>query len=193
MTDIHSKSHPIAIGIEDLGVLERLKHITTFILDVDGVLTNGTVIATENGELLRSFNIKDGYALQAAAKKGYHICIISGGKGIAMSKRFENLGIADVFLGVDNKVEIFNNYIQQKGIKPHQVLYMGDDIPDAAVMKLVGIASCPNDAVEEIKAISHYISSKKGGETAVRDVIEKVLKAQQQWYGNTPSAAEASK
>lgn len=174
-------------------MLENLKNITTFIFDVDGVLTNGTVIATESGELLRTFNIKDGYALQLAAKKGYNICIISGGKGIAMNKRFESLGIADVFLGVHNKIEVFNNYTQQKGISPNQVLYMGDDIPDITVMELVGIATCPNDAVEEIKTISHYISPKKGGEAAVRDVIEKVLKVQHNWHGSTPSAAEASK
>lgn len=174
-------------------MLQNLKNITTFIFDVDGVLTNGTVIATESGELLRSFNIKDGYALQLAAKKGYHVCIISGGKGVAMSKRFEGLSVADVFLGVHNKVEVFNNYLQQKGISPNQVLYMGDDIPDAEVMKLVGIATCPADAVEEIKAIAHYISPKNGGEAAARDVIEKVLKVQYNWNGDIPSAAEASK
>lgn len=173
--------------------LEKLAHITTFIFDIDGVFTNGSVMATESGELLRSFNIKDGYALQLAAKKGYHICIISGGKGVAMQKRFEGLRVADVFLGVDNKVEVFQQYIQPKNINPKQVLYMGDDIPDRDVMKLVGIASCPADAVEEIKAISHYISPKKGGETAVRDVIEKVLKAQQKWHDHNPSAADASK
>ncbi|RZK66907.1 MAG: HAD-IIIA family hydrolase [Pedobacter sp.] len=174
-------------------MLQNLKNITTFIFDVDGVLTNGTVIATESGELLRSFNIKDGYALQLAAKKGYHVCIISGGKGLAMSKRFEGLSVADVFLGVHDKVEVFNNYIQQKGISPNQVLYMGDDIPDAEVMKLVGIATCPADAVEEIKAISQYISPKNGGEAAARDVIEKVLKVQRKWFDLNPDAAESSK
>ena len=174
-------------------MLENLKNISTFIFDVDGVLTNGTVIATENGELLRSFNIKDGYALQLAAKKGYHICIISGGKGLAMNMRFESLGVADVFLGVNDKIQVFNNYLQQKGVSPNQVLYMGDDIPDLEVMKLVGIATCPSDAVEEIKAVSHYIPPQKGGEAAVRDVIEKVLKVQHNWHGSTPSAAEASR
>lgn len=174
-------------------MLENLKNITTFIFDVDGVLTNGTAIASESGELLRSFNIKDGYALQVAAKHGYQICIISGGKGVALAKRFEGLGIADVFLGVEDKIEVFNNYISQKGILPHQILYMGDDLPDLEVMKLVGIATCPADAVAEIKAVSQYISPKNGGETAVRDVIEKVLKVQQKWHTINPTAAEASK
>ncbi|MDQ8003263.1 MAG: HAD hydrolase family protein [Pedobacter sp.] len=179
--------------VRDLGFLERLRIITTFVFDIDGVLTDGTVLAAESGELLRSFNTKDGYALQLAAKKGYNICIISGGKGAAINKRFESLGVADVFLGVDEKIIVFNNYIHQKGIDPQQILYMGDDIPDAEVMKLVGIATCPADAVEEIKAISHYISPKFGGKAAARDVIEKVLKVQHNWYGNIPSAAEASK
>lgn len=174
-------------------MLQNLKNITTFIFDVDGVLTDGTVTATESGELLRSFNIKDGYALQLAAKKGYHICIISGGKGVALNKRFEGLGIADVFLAVNDKTEVFKNYINQKGISPNQVLYLGDDLPDLTVMNLVGIAACPADAVEEIKAISHYISPKNGGEGAARDVIEKVLKVQHNWSNSVLSAAEASK
>lgn len=173
--------------------LENLKNITTFVFDVDGVLTDGTVIATESGELLRSFNIKDGYALQLAAKKGYKICIISGGKGLAMQQRFEGLGVAEVFLGVGDKVEVFQNYLKQHCIKPEQVLYMGDDMPDHEVMQLVGIATCPIDAVDEIKQISHYISPKKGGEAAVRDVIEKVLKVQHNWHGPKPSAADSSK
>ncbi|KQC02262.1 HAD family hydrolase [Pedobacter sp. Hv1] len=173
--------------------LQNLKNITTFIFDVDGVLTNGTVIASESGELLRTFNIKDGYALQLAAKKGYKICIISGGKGIAMNKRFDGLGVADVYLGVANKVEVFENYLAQNNIQPDQVLYMGDDMPDYHVMQLVGIATCPIDAIDEIKQISHYISPKKGGETAVRDVIEKVLKVQLNWFDPNPSAADSSK
>lgn len=173
--------------------LQDLKNITTFIFDVDGVLTNGTVIASESGELLRSFNIKDGYALQLAAKKGYKICIISGGKGQAMNKRFEGLGVADVFLGVSNKVEIFENYLKQHHIEPNEVLYMGDDMPDYAVMQLVGIATCPLDAIDEIKQISHYISPRNGGDAAVRDVIEKVLKVQLNWFDPNPSAVDSSK
>lgn len=173
--------------------LQKLKDITTFIFDVDGVMTDGTVQATESGELLRTFNIKDGYALQLAKKKGYHICIISGGKGLSMQTRFTNLGIADVYLGVADKVEVFENYLKQNQIEKHQVLYMGDDLPDFEVMQLVGIPTCPADAVEEIKKISSYISPFNSGKTAVRDVIEKVLKVQQNWYGQTVSAEEASK
>jgi len=177
----------------DLGVLEKLKNITTFIFDVDGVLTDGTVIASESGDLLRSFNIKDGYALQLALKKDYKICIISGSGGKATEKRFENLGLPDVFLRVSNKVEVFEQYLADHEIDPAQVLYMGDDMPDYYVMQLVGIATCPLDAVDEIKQIAHYISPKKGGKTCVRDVIEKVLKVQQKWFDPNPSAVDSSK
>lgn len=173
--------------------LEKLKDITTFIFDIDGVLTDGTAIASESGELLRTFNIKDGYALQLAKKKGYHICIISGSVGQATQKRFQNLGMPDVYLGVNDKVEVYQQYLSENNISPSQVLYMGDDMPDYYVMQLVGIATCPADAVEEIKQISHYISPRKGGDSAVRDVIEKVLKVQQNWFDLNPSAVDASK
>jgi 3-deoxy-D-manno-octulosonate 8-phosphate phosphatase (KDO 8-P phosphatase) len=174
-------------------MLDKLKNITTFIFDVDGVLTDGTAIASESGELLRSFNIKDGYALQLAKKKGYHICVISGSTGQATQKRFENLGMPNVYLGVSDKVEVFDRFLAEKNISAEQVLYMGDDMPDYYVMQLVGIATCPIDAIEEIKQISHYISPKKGGDSAVRDVIEKVLKVQKNWFDLNPSAVDSSK
>lgn len=171
----------------DLGV------ISTFIFDVDGVLTDGTVQVTDNGQSLRTFNIKDGYAMQLAVKRGYNVCIISGGDGIGMGKRFLNLGIADVFLAAGDKVDIFNNYLKAKKITAAEVLYMGDDIPDLKVMKLVGLPTCPADAVEEIKAISKFISPYNGGKTAVRDIIEKVLKIQGKWFDENPIAADSGK
>ncbi len=177
----------------DLSVLEKLKDITTFIFDVDGVLTDGTVIASESGDLLRSFNIKDGYVLQLALKKGFNICIISGSGGKATEKRFENLGLPNVFLKVSDKVAVFNEYLTANNISAKEVLYMGDDMPDYKVMQLVGIATCPCDAIDEIKQISHYISPKKGGDACVRDVIEKVLKIQQKWFDPNPSAVDSSK
>jgi len=174
-------------------LLEKLKEVTTFIFDVDGVLTTGDVLAAESGELLRTFNIKDGYALQLAVKKGYHVCIISGGKGQAMEKRFDELGIPDVYLGVHDKVEVFQNYLEIYGLDADEVLYMGDDIPDLKVMRLVGVATCPADAAEDIKAICKYVSPFNGGKTAARDVIEKVLRIQGKWNDANPSAADSSK
>lgn len=173
--------------------LEKLTDIAAFVFDVDGVLTNGTVLATNNGDLLRSFSIKDGYALQLAAKKGYKICVISGGRGLAMQKRFENLGVADVFFGVVDKAPVLQSFMVQNSLSPSQVLYMGDDIPDYEVMCRAGIAACPADAVGEIKQICHYVSPFGGGNGAARDVIEKVLKSQKNWFDPHPDAAQASK
>jgi 3-deoxy-D-manno-octulosonate 8-phosphate phosphatase (KDO 8-P phosphatase) len=173
-------------------LLQKLKDITTLIFDVDGVLTTGDIIASNTGEFLRTFNIKDGYALQLAVKKGYHVCIISGGSGQAMQLRFEGLGIKNIYLGVTDKVVVFQQILAQYHLQASEVLYMGDDIPDYNIMKLVGLPTCPADAVEEIKALSTYISPFPGGKTAVRDVIEKVLKIQGKWFDPNPSAADSS-
>jgi 3-deoxy-D-manno-octulosonate 8-phosphate phosphatase (KDO 8-P phosphatase) len=173
-------------------LLQKLRDITTLIFDVDGVLTTGDILASNTGEFLRTFNIKDGYALQLAVKKGYHVCIISGGSGQAMQLRFEGLGIKNIYLGVSDKVAVFQQILSQYQLQPSAVLYMGDDIPDHNIMKLVGLPTCPADAVEEIKALSTYISPFPGGKTAVRDVIEKVLKVQGKWFDPNPSAADSS-
>ncbi len=162
--------------------LEKLKHIKAFILDVDGVLTNGMVHVTETGEQLRQFNIKDGYAMQLAIKRGYSILVLSGARSKGVELRLKGLGIENVFLNLDSKTEAYNDFLSSSGLSPVQTLYMGDDMPDLAVMKLAGLAVCPSDAVEEIKSVCHYISPKKGGEGCVRDIIEKVLKIQNAWY-----------
>lgn len=163
---------------------EYLKHINTFIFDIDGVLTDGTVIVTTSGDMLRNMNIKDGYALKTAIDQGFNICIISGGSNEGVRIRLNGLGIKDVFLGAQNKIEQLNSYLKDKGVDLKNVLYMGDDIPDFPVMKLVGLPTCPQDAVPEIKGISKYISHKNGGKGAVRDVIEQVLKVQDKWMNN---------
>lgn len=170
--------------MEEKSYKEYLTHITTFVLDVDGVLTDGTILLTTNGEMLRSMNIKDGFAMKTAIDAGFKLCIISGGSNEGVRQRLNALGITDVFLGVHNKIETLNLYMEQNNIKPENVLYMGDDIPDYPVMKLVGLPTCPQDAVPEIKAISKYISHKNGGRGCVRDVIEQVLKVQGKWNGN---------
>ena len=162
---------------------EIMPQITTFIFDIDGVLTNGVVTIFPDGEMVRNMNIKDGYALKTAVKSGYNVCIISGGTNEAVRKRFEVLGITNVYLGAHNKIDQFNEYINLNNIKPEHILYMGDDIPDYPVMAEVGLPCCPKDAVPEIKNISAYISHKKGGAGCVRDVIEQVLKVQGKWDG----------
>jgi len=163
---------------------ELMNDITTFIFDVDGVLTDGSVFVNNDGEMLRTMNIRDGYALKAAVESGYNVCIISGGSNEGVRVRLRNLGIKDIYLGTPDKVETFDQYIDINQIQPEQVLYMGDDIPDYHVMQIVGLASCPQDAAPEIKEISKYISHKNGGKGAVRDVIEQVMKVQGKWMAN---------
>ncbi|MCF8452764.1 MAG: HAD-IIIA family hydrolase [Pedobacter sp.] len=173
--------------------LEKLKHIKAFILDVDGVMTNGMLLVTESGEFLRQFNIKDGYALQLAVKRGFKIAVVSGARSKGVEHRLRGLGITDIFLGLDSKTAAFNEFMEKNGLLPEQVLFMGDDIPDLELMKMAGLAVCPADAVEEIKAAAHYISPKNGGDSCVRDIIEKVLKIQNLWISADPSSADGSK
>lgn len=158
-----------------------MQHVDTFIFDYDGVMTDGKVILMEEGQPLRMAHVKDGYVLQLIVKLGYNVVIISGGFSRSMENRFESLGIKDVYLGVKNKHEVLNEYLLNKQIDPQHVVYMGDDIPDFKVMKMVGIPVCPADAAEEIKNISIYISDRNGGEGCVRDIIEQVLKVQGRW------------
>ena len=170
--------------MEEKSYKEYLEHITTFIFDVDGVLTDGSVIVTTNGDMLRSMSVKDGYAIKMAVTKGYNIAIISGGTNEGVRLRLEGLGVTDIYLGAHNKIEQLNEYFNKKGIKRENVLFMGDDVPDYPAMKTIGLPCCPQDAVPEIKAISKYVSHKKGGKGAARDVIEQVLKVQGKWNGN---------
>jgi 3-deoxy-D-manno-octulosonate 8-phosphate phosphatase (KDO 8-P phosphatase) len=160
---------------------EIMNDITTFVFDVDGVLTDGSVFVNTTGEMLRTMNIRDGYALKAAVDNGYNVCIISGGSNEGVRVRLRNLGITDIHLGTPDKVATFDEYTDVYSILPEQVLYMGDDIPDYHVMQLVGLPTCPQDACPEIKGISKYISHKNGGQGAVRDVIEQVMKVQGKW------------
>ena len=170
---------------------EYLQHITTFVFDVDGVLTDGTVIVETNGALLRRMNIKDGYALKTAVEKGFRICIISGGTNEGVRKRLEGLGITEIHLGAHHKTDFLEAFFEEHQIKAENVLYMGDDVPDFEVMQMVGLPCCPQDAVPEIKQISKYVSHKKGGKGCVRDVIEQVLKVQGKWFtGGKTSAKE---
>jgi 3-deoxy-D-manno-octulosonate 8-phosphate phosphatase (KDO 8-P phosphatase) len=164
--------------------LNKLKDISTFIFDVDGVLTDGSVYVTETGQQFRQFNIKDGYALQLAVKVGYNVCAISGSRSKIAIYRLNSLGIKDVYVGAHLKTESFKSYLEAKHVGPASVLYMGDDITDLSAMKLAGLPVCPAYAAEEIKAISQYISPCPGGKGAARDVIEKVLKVQGKWMSD---------
>lgn len=159
----------------------NLHAINTFVLDYDGVLTDGKVILTSEGEALRTANVKDGYAMQLAVKKGYNLIIISGGYSKSTLLRLKNLGISEIHLGVEHKLETYHEMMEKYQLNVEQVLYMGDDIPDIKPMSEAGIACCPADAAEEVKKISHYISHKEGGTGCVRDVIEQVMKVHDNW------------
>ena len=160
---------------------EKLKDITTFIFDYDGVMTTGEVLVDGNGIPLRSSDVKDGYALQLAVRLGYNVAVITGGYSVSIEKRMAMLGVKDVFVRSANKVEVLEKYMKTNDLKPEQIVYMGDDLPDYPVMKIIGLPVCPADASPEIKDISLYISNRNGGRGAVRDIIEQVLKAQDKW------------
>jgi 3-deoxy-D-manno-octulosonate 8-phosphate phosphatase (KDO 8-P phosphatase) len=160
---------------------EKLQNITTFIFDYDGVLTDGTVYPTADGDMMRAGNVRDGYALQLAVKKEYRIAIISGGKSVSMEQRMKALKIEDVFLGVRNKMEVYMEFKEKYGLVDEEILYMGDDIPDYEILKSVGVSCCPSDAAEEILEIVDYVSHKPGGKGAVREVLRQVMKLHGKW------------
>jgi 3-deoxy-D-manno-octulosonate 8-phosphate phosphatase (KDO 8-P phosphatase) len=162
-------------------VLEYFSKIETFVFDVDGVLTDGSLLVMPDGEMVRRMNIKDGYALQLAVKHGYKVCIISGGKSHPVKERLEKLGVQDVFMGVTDKKKTLLQYLASAGGKPETTLFMGDDIPDLEAMSACLLPCCPFDACQEVKSISKYISPIAGGFGAGRDVIEKVMKLQDKW------------
>jgi len=160
---------------------KKLNHITTFILDIDGVLTDGRVYITEQGDLMRSMHTKDGFAIKTAIKKGYRVAIISGAKDENVIRRLKYLSIKDIFIKVDNKLPVYEQYLQKYQLDEKEVMYMGDDIPDIPLLRRVGLSACPRDAVQEVLDTVDYISHKNGGKTCVRDVIEQVLRVQGKW------------
>ena len=175
---------------EVMNPLALFQTIKTFVFDVDGVLTDGSLILAESGEMLRSMNIKDGFAMQWAVKKGYNVWVISGARSEAVRARLQRLGVHEVHIGIESKAELLHEIIARTGSVLEQCLYMGDDIPDYEPMQLCGLPCCPADAVPEIKKVSKYISPISGGHGCVRDVIEKVLWLREDWaLQDAPGAA----
>jgi len=160
----------------------RLHLINTFILDVDGVLTNGKVLLESSGEMTRTMSTRDGFIIQHALKRGYNVCVITLGNSEMVRNRMNYLGVKDVFMTVENKLEVLNQYCSEKGINHENVLYVGDDIPDMECIKKSGIGTCPNDAVQEIRGIADYISHINGGDGCVREIMEQVLKSRNDWF-----------
>ena len=164
-----------------MNIHERFKKITTFIFDMDGVLTDGSVLVLENGLQARRMSIKDGFALQLAVKSGYKVLAVSGSSPSPVVDRLIKLGVTDIYMAVLDKKSFITAYIEKNKLKKEEVLYMGDDLPDLPAMSIVGLASCPADAADEIKQAANYISPINGGYGCVRDVIEKVLKPNGHW------------
>ncbi len=162
-----------------------LTKIRALVFDIDGVLSAETISLHPDGEPMRTINIKDGYALQLAVKCGLHVCIITGCDIQAVRKRYEGLGVHDIYLGAAIKTVQLHNFMEKYGLHPEEVLYMGDDIPDYEVMTSCGCPCCPADAAPEIKKISIYISNRQGGYGCGRDVVEQVLRAQGHWMSSS--------
>lgn len=162
----------------------RLNKVKAFAFDVDGVFTNGQVYLFPGEEFVRAVNIKDGYAVQHCIKMGYPIAIISGGRSDEVAKRFQKLGVSDIYMGSSNKIDHYEDFRKKYGFEHEELLYMGDDIPDYEIMQKVGLPTCPADAATEIKEISLYVSDRGGGHGCVRDVIEQVLRLHDKWWGD---------
>lgn len=160
-----------------------LTKIKAFVFDVDGVLSRDVVPLHPNGDPMRTVNIKDGYALQLAVKKGYEVAIITGGYTEAVEIRFSRLGIKHIYMRSAVKINDFKDFMEKTGIRPEEIIYAGDDIPDFEVMRSVGLPVAPADAAPEIKNIAKYISSNRGGEGVARDIIEQTMRAQGTWFG----------
>jgi len=158
-----------------------LTTIKAVIFDVDGVLSANMIPLHISGEPMRTANLKDGYAMMLAVKKGLTLGIITGGRTDAVRKRFEVLGVSHIYMGSGIKKNDFDDFLEKTGLEPREIAYMGDDIPDYEVMLQVGLPACPADAAPEIRAISKYISHQRGGEGCGRDLLEQILKAQGLW------------
>lgn len=160
---------------------EDIARTEAFVFDVDGVFTDGTIVPLADGDFLRSYNAKDGYAVSYAIKQGYKIFIITGGRGEIMQKRFSYLGVTELHTNVADKKSVLLEIIDRHGLNAENVIFMGDDIPDVECMQAVGIPVCPSDASSEATEASRYVSEFGGGKGCVRDIIEQVLRSQNKW------------
>ena len=160
---------------------EDIARVEAIVLDVDGVMTDGGIIPTPDGDFIRRYNAKDGYAIASAIREGIKVCIISGGRGRMLENRLQILGVTRYYLNCMDKVATIREFATDYGIDLENVVYMGDDIPDLECMRIVGVPVCPSDAAMEVVEASRYISEYNGGHGAVRDIIEQVMRAKGLW------------
>lgn len=167
---------------------EDIARVKAFVFDVDGVFTDGSITPTADGDFIRTYYAQDGYAVAYAVQQGYRICIISGGRGALLARRFEMLHVEDTYFNCADKEQALAEFLAKYDLDAANVIYMGDDIPDLGVMRKVGIPVCPADACSEVVEASRYVSEFKGGRGAVRDIIEQVLRSQEKWALHTKGA-----
>ena len=176
---------------------EDIAKVEAMVFDVDGVMTDGRIIPTAEGDFIRCYNCKDGYALAYAIRHGYRVCVITGGYGATLERRLRMLGMQDFFIDCMDKITTLRDYMKRYNLNPEHVLYMGDDIPDLECMREIGIPVCPADSAPEVLEVSRYVSEFEGGRGAVRDIGEQVLRARGDWAksseGVTPSSRAASR
>lgn len=167
--------------MELVHVFDKFKSVRAFVFDVDGVFTDNSLLVTDQGELLRTMNVRDGQAIKWAVKAGFEFCVITGGRSPGVVSRLSALGVQEIYSNMQDKWPPFKQFLDRTGFSAQDICYMGDDLPDLPVMRKVGLPVCPNDAVPEVLDIAEYISPYKGGHGCVRDVLEKVLKLQGKW------------
>lgn len=172
---------------------EDIARVEAIVLDVDGVMTDGGIIPTPDGDFIRRYNAKDGYAIASAIREGLKVCIISGGRGRMLENRLQMLGVTRYYLNCMDKVATIREFLADYNIDLENVIYMGDDIPDLECMRLVGVPVCPSDAAMEVVEASRYISEYNGGHGAVRDIIEQVMRAKGLWAKNLKGVLGADK
>lgn len=161
---------------------EDIALVRAFAFDVDGVFTDGSLSVGFDTDFIRTYYARDGFAVVSAIKRGYKVAIITGGRGESITRRFGLMGVEDIYLGCNEKLAAITDFMQKHNLSPEEVMYVGDDIPDVAPMKVVGMPVCPNDAAVEVKATSRYVSGFPGGRGCVRDVVEQVLRARDDWF-----------
>lgn len=171
----------LVTSVELVHLFDQLRSVRAFVFDVDGVLTNNEVLVTETGDLLRIMNVRDGQAIKWAIRAGYAVCIITGGRSEGTKKRLTDLGVEEYYSGIADKAPAFQSFLQRTHKQALEVCYMGDDLPDLPVLRKVGLAACPADAVPEVISVCDYISPLAGGAGCVREIIEKVMKLQGTW------------
>ncbi len=164
-----------------MNYLEVFRDIRTFIFDVDGVMTNSEIIVLENGHLLRKMNIRDGYAIKLGIKRGYRVAVITGGKSSGVIQRLRALGVIDIYSGVSNKLDAFEEYLYTYDLSVSDCAYMGDDLPDLGAISAAGLGMTVADGCEALQRAADWSSLYAGGCGAVREACEYILTAKGVW------------